>query len=132
MEKIELENVDDAIKREKLFVRAAGRLLETLEFKGIEEGYSGELMRSQKEIDFCEKYQQKQADKMTRDHNERRLKKSSKEVELESEELDAEDFVGSMLTNKETEKKNKKKYKKGVTRSLRKRQVRSRQKRHRH
>lgn len=132
MEKIHLEDVEDAIKREKLFLKAATKCLSTLEFRRVEDGYQGELMRPEKEMEYCEKHQQKQVDRMSSRHNERRIRKKAREVDVESSDLVPEDFVSPMASNKETRRKNKKKYKQGVTRSLRKRQVRSRQKRHRH
>lgn len=131
MERIELANVEDTIKREKLFVKAAAKHLETLSFTRVEEGHEGVLMRSQKEIDFCEKHEQQQIDRMTTKHAENRLRKASRKISDESSDLGPEEFVGPMMTREENRRKNKKKYKEGVTRSKRKREVQSKQKRHR-
>lgn len=132
MEKIHLNNADDAIEREKLFVKTASKLLNTLKYKGVDKEYKGEFWKSQKEMKYCEENQQKQIDKMAREHNENRIRKKSRDmVDLDSSDLGPEDFIAPMVSNTESRKKNKKKYKQGVTRSLRKRQVRAKQKRHR-
>lgn len=129
MEKIDLEDVDDAIRREKLFVRAATNLLQTLEFKRVEEGYDGELMRPAKEIEDAEKDRQRKAEKMARRHSEIRMRRS-KARELDSDELETEGVTAPVLSNRETLRKNKSKH--PVNTSLKRRRMKSRQKRHRH
>ncbi|AFN83583.1 hypothetical protein EROM_081670 [Encephalitozoon romaleae SJ-2008] len=130
MEKIDLEDVDDAILREKLFVKAASKFLKTLEFKKVEEEYDGELMRSQKEIEQGEKDARRKAEKMMKRHNEMRLKRKSKMSEMDSDDLEPESFIAPMLSNRETRKKNKGKH--PVNKSLKRRKMKKRQKRHRH
>ncbi|CAD26471.1 hypothetical protein [Encephalitozoon cuniculi GB-M1] len=129
MEKIDLDDVDDAILREKLFVKAATRFLKTMEFKGVEEGYDGELMRPQKEVEQGDADAQRKSSRMARKHSEMRLKRKSEDVDLDSEDLGPEDFIAPMLSNRETRKKNKEKH--PVNRSLKRRRMKKRQKRHR-
>ncbi|KAG5860593.1 hypothetical protein KMI_01g02340 [Encephalitozoon hellem] len=130
MEKIELEDVDDATLREKLFVKAASKFLKTMNFKMVDEGYEGELMRSQKEIEQGENDMRRKAEKMMKRHSEMRLKRKSKASELDSDDLESEGFVAPMLSNRETRRKNKGKH--PVNRSLKRRRMKKRQKRHRH
>ncbi|WEL39322.1 hypothetical protein PFJ87_08g01880 [Encephalitozoon hellem] len=130
MEKIELEDVDDATLREKLFVKAASKFLKTMDFKMVDEGYEGELMRSQKEIEQGENDIRRKAEKMMKRHSEMRLKRKSKTSELDSDDLESEGFVAPMLSNRETRRKNKGKH--PVNRSLKRRRMKKRQKRHRH
>ncbi|ADM12096.1 uncharacterized protein Eint_081640 [Encephalitozoon intestinalis ATCC 50506] len=130
MEKIDLENADDAILREKLFVKVATKHLRTLEFKMVEEGYDGELMRSRKEIEEGEKDRQRKAEKMIKRHSEMRLKKKSRDRELDSDDIEGEEFIAPMLSRKETRRKNKGKH--FGKKSFKRKQMKKRQKRHRH
>ncbi|KAM0671333.1 hypothetical protein CWI42_091620 [Ordospora colligata] len=130
MDKIDLDNVDDAIKREKLFLKAAKECLAKMEFKLVDKEHVGVLMRTQKEIDMCEKFGQLRAERMTKKHAERRIQKKSRKVDEDSDDLGPEEFIAPMISNKDNRKKNKKKLYKNN--SERRRKMKSRQKRHRH
>ncbi|KAH9410885.1 hypothetical protein HK407_09g14800 [Ordospora pajunii] len=130
MERIDLDNVDDAIRREKLFLKAAKECLGRMEFKLVSKDHSGVLMRTQKEIDMCEKYGQLRAERMTRKHAEKRIQKKSRKIEEGSDDLGPEEFIAPMISNKDNRMKNKKKL--YINNSERRRKMKSRQKRHRH
>ncbi len=122
MEKINLENPNDAIKRESLFKKAALKALAPLAFTRVPHDYSGVLLRTRRELDDLEKkFVDKDAEKKRK--AERRIEKKIKEEEEESSvEYEPE------LTNKERKEKNKKKYPKGVTKGQRRKRVKSKKK----
>ncbi|EOB14374.1 hypothetical protein NBO_28g0013 [Nosema bombycis CQ1] len=120
MESIKLENVNDAIKRENLFKKVAMKVLNDLEFKKVDQNFTGEKLRTRRELDDLEKnFVDKDAEKKRK--HEKKLEKKVKEVEEEEESFGEEE-----LTTKERRLKNKKTY--HQTKGQRKKKLKSRKK----
>jgi hypothetical protein len=124
MDKIILEDANDALKREKLFKKSALKYLQTVEYKKPDESFKSALLRTQKELDDLEKeYVDVDNSKKTQLNEKKIIKKIKLEEDSESEiEYEPE------LSRKERQSKNKKKYPSFLTKGKKRREVKSRKK----
>jgi hypothetical protein len=119
MERIELDDVNNAAKREKLFVREAARLLSQMEYRAVGPEHRGELARSDKEMRRTEESKQRIIDEWSAKVSESRISKRIKEEGDSGDSLDAEAYAEKILTAKERRAKNKRRYPPGLTKGKR-------------
>lgn len=124
MDKIILEDINDVLKREKLFKKSALKYLQTVEYKKPDESFKSVLLRTQKELDDLEKeYVDVDNNKKLQINEKKILKKIKTEEDSESDiEYEPE------LSKKERQSKNKKKYPSFLTKGKKRREVKSRKK----
>jgi hypothetical protein len=131
MERIELKDVNNSARREKMFAAAAAKLLGKIEYKAMGSEYKGELARSDKEMKKTEEAKQKIIDEWSTKVHEGKIKRAVKENENDSDELDAEVYAEKILSGRERRAKNKKHYSDWLTKGQRMRKKKSRKYRRR-
>ncbi|WUR04659.1 uncharacterized protein VNE69_10011 [Vairimorpha necatrix] len=119
MDKIILEDVNDVLKREKLFKKSALKLLSTLKYTKPDTGFT--LLRTQKELDDLEK-------EYVDVDNTKKIQKIEKTIKKKVEEVSEEIEYEPELSRKERVSKNKKKYPVYLTKGKKKREMKSRKK----
>ena len=124
MDPILLDDVNDVLKREKLFKKHALKHLQSLTFSKPDISYKSELLRTQKALDDLEKEYVDVDNNKKIQKNEKKIQKEIKKIDEESEEIEYE----PELSRKERRAKNKKKYPSFLTKGKKKREMKSRKK----
>lgn len=132
MNKIDLDDPNNAIEREKLFLKAASRYIENLEFERIPEDFSGKLVKSEKEMLNADKNQQAKIDAKSKEQLERKLNDEADQISGSNELTDLEEFEEKVeLSRREKKLKRKKRFSPKITRSARRNKVKAKRYRHR-